>query len=76
MTQLDSDRLQRIETSLETLMHELMGNGQPGWCAVQSKRLDLLETWRAYVAGALAVVGFLATAAIAIGCVILTKEMK
>lgn len=52
MNLTDSERLARIEVLLE----QLVGNGQPGRCAIHSKRIARVESWRNYMAGAIAVI--------------------
>lgn len=58
MTGEDRDRLTRIETTVDLLKVELLGNGQPGRCAYHSQRLRSLERWRWLMVGAGTVVGF------------------
>ncbi len=57
------ERLAAIETSLETLSHYLMGNGQKGVIEKMDDRISILEQFRwqfaggfALIAGGLAVV--------------------
>jgi hypothetical protein len=42
---------------VERLEKTLLGNGQPGRCAEHAARIARMERWRAWVTGALAVLG-------------------
>ena len=53
-------------TMLESLQKILLGNGQPGWCAEHRARIGSLERWRAWITGALAVIGVLWLALVAV----------
>jgi len=53
-------------TIVEGMQRTLLGNGQPGRCAEHGWRIARLERWRAWIAGALAVVGLLWIAAVAL----------
>lgn len=56
----DHDRLVKMETILDLLRAQLLGNGQPGRCARESTRLSALERWQARIMGALAALALLA----------------
>ena len=58
--------LTATRTMLESLQKILLGNGQPGWCAEHRTRIGSLERWRAWITGALAVIGVLWVALVAI----------
>jgi len=53
MTPSDHDLLVGIDGRLARLEKNLLGNGQPGTCALHSTRLAALEDWRSRVAGAI-----------------------
>ena len=59
------ERLGRIDTRLANLEKHLLGNGQPGACASHADRLRKLESWRSYIAGAVAMLGM-----IVLGCLV------
>ena len=48
---------------VEGMQKTLLGNGQPGRCAEHGVRIALLERWRSWITGGLAVLGLLWTAA-------------
>ena len=50
VNELAADSKQRI-TSLETQVHPLFDNGQPGRCNVMEKRVAALEHWKTYMSG-------------------------
>lgn len=57
-----------VRTIVTRIDQELLGgDGKPGRMNVHSDRLGRLERWRSYMTGALAVIGLLMTAAIALG---------
>lgn len=49
------ERLAKIETILERLEHELLGNGQPGFIQKTNDRLATFDRDRSWVKGAFAV---------------------
>ena len=53
-------------TVVEGMQKTLLGNGQPGRCAEHSLRIARMERWRSWITGALAVVGILWVAVVAI----------
>ena len=53
-------------TVVESMQKTLLGNGQPGRCAEHSLRIARMERWRSWITGALAVVGILWVAVVAI----------
>lgn len=61
---------------VERLEKTLLGNGQPGWCAEHGRRIARMEQWRAWIAGALAVMGILWTAAVAIVAAAVVERLK
>jgi hypothetical protein len=61
-TRTDSERLARIET----LLDQLVGNGQPGRCSVHSQRIRKLEVWKGWITGALALLSLMTAAAVTI----------
>lgn len=71
-----AERLGRIEERLDSLCDVLLDNGQPGILTKHDTRLGHLEEWRSYTKGALGVVAFLSTIAIALGGVILAHILK
>jgi hypothetical protein len=54
------ERLARIETIVERLDHQMLGNGQPGVIAQHDARLTSLETSRAKLAGGVTAVSLVA----------------
>jgi len=61
---------------VERLEKTLLGNGQPGRCAEHSVRIARLERWRAWVAGALAVLGILWMAAVTIAAAAVVERLR
>lgn len=57
-----TERLVRIETTLEVLKVRLLGNGQPGDLQKFDMRIDNLEDSRARVRGAMWAMGLIVTA--------------
>jgi hypothetical protein len=55
-----------METSLELLCKDLLDNGQPGRLTKIDSRLSKLENWRSYITGALAVIGLIVGALVAV----------
>jgi len=57
-----------------TQMHKLLfGNGQPGRCGVHAQRIARLEIWRAWLAGAVAVLSVLLATATTIAAALLRR---
>ena len=52
-------QLTSIETKLDDLIHELRGNGQPGWITKFNDRVSALEGWRNALAGGLILLSLL-----------------
>jgi hypothetical protein len=65
-----------IRAIVERLEKTLLGNGQPGQCAAHGLRLSRLERWRAWITGALAIVGVLWMAAATLGGAVLVARLK
>lgn len=53
------ERLAAIETSVDMLVHELLGNGQPGAIEKLNDRIHVLESWFWRAAGATAIIIFI-----------------
>jgi hypothetical protein len=51
---------------VERLEKTLLGNGQPGWCAEHRRRIARIEQWRAWIAGALALIAVLWMGAVSV----------
>ena len=56
----------QTRTIVEGMQKTLLGNSQPGRCAEHGVRIARLEWWRAWMTGALAAIGMLWVAAVAI----------
>ena len=65
-----------IRAVVERLEKMLLGNGQPGRCAAHSVRIARLERWRAWITGALAVIGILWVAAVTIFGAVVVERLK
>lgn len=65
-----------LRAVVERLEKTLMGNGQPGRCAAHSMRIARLERWRAWITGALAVIGILLVAAVTIFGSVVVEHLK
>lgn len=65
-----------LRTVVERLEKTLMGNGQPGRCAAHSVRIAGLERWRAWITGALAIIGILWVAAVTIFGAVVVEHLK
>lgn len=76
MTTADRDRLIAIETTVNDLKRELLGNGQPGKIALHGSRISKLENWRSYVTGSLVVIAAVLTAVGTIGGILLAAALK
>lgn len=61
---------------METMQKTLLGNGQPGMCALHSGRIARLERWRAWLTGALAVLGILWTATVTVFAAVVVERIK
>jgi hypothetical protein len=61
---------------VERLERTLLGNGQPGRCAEHAARISRMERWRAWVTGALAVLGILWMAAVTVVTAAVVERMK
>lgn len=61
---------------METMQKTLLGNGQPGRCAQHSERIARLERWRAWLTGALAVLGILWTATLTVFAAVVVERIK
>jgi len=70
------ERLARIDERLENLEHQLLGNGQPGRCAIHEKEITSLILWRSRLAGALAIVGVLWGASVAVAAAYISAKLK
>ena len=51
MDREDIERLARVETTLETIAHAILGNGQPGFIATTNSRIGDLERYKAENSG-------------------------
>jgi hypothetical protein len=69
------EELTETRTLVEGMQKMLLGNGQPGRCAEHGLRIARLERWRSWITGALAAIGMLWVAAIAI-VTVLVESMK
>ena len=65
--------LAEARTLVESMQKTLLGNGQPGRCAEHGARIARLERWRSWMAGALAVIGVLWVAAVAIAAAVVER---
>jgi hypothetical protein len=63
-------------TILEGMQKTLLGNGQPGKCALHGERIARLERWRSWLAGALAVIGLLWGGTVTVLAAVLAERMK
>jgi len=61
---------------METMQKSLLGNGQPGRCALHSERIARLERWRSWLTGALAVLGILWTATVTVFAAVVAERIK
>ena len=67
-TQLSETRI-----IVEGMQKTLLGNGQPGQCEKHSARIARLEWWRAWITGAMAAMGVLWLAAVAIAAAVVER---
>lgn len=61
---------------VENMQKTLLGNGQPGRCAEHGERIARLERWRAWLTGALAVLGILWTATVTVFAAAVVERIK
>ena len=64
------------QAEARTHLKNLLGNGQPGLCAQHSDRIARLERWRAWLTGALAVLGLLWTATVTVFAALVVERIK
>jgi hypothetical protein len=64
----------QTRTIVAGMQKTLLGNGQPGQCEKHGVRIARLEWWRAWITGALAAMGVLWLAAVAIGAAVLESR--
>ena len=63
-------------TLVEGMQKTLLGNGHPGRGAEHGMQIARLERWRAWLAGALAVVGVLWAAGVTVATAVLIERLK
>lgn len=65
MSSSDHELLIRIDERVEVMWKQMMGNGQPGKCAVHEIRISSLERWRSKANGAFKILVWIITILVA-----------